>query len=226
MWLTLARNVNDILPALLWIASLVLVLVCLVWGVTRVRQGLRWLAALPVVIVAVLCLPPGTQLLRTLLAHPPAYLSGPSQAIVVLGRGSDNGRRAEIAANLWQERPEVPVVLSGTWDSLRMAEWLKSSSRVPSAKIILEPDSRTTRENAVLTRQKLAPLGIERIVLLSDPEHMLRATLAFRGVGFEVQPIIAPEVSLLCGQCYIAPFNSILAHEYIGLVAYGLRGWF
>ena len=96
-----------------------------------------------------------------------------------------------------------------------------------------EERSRTTWENAVLTRELLAKEGIGRIVLVTQGLHMRRARMAFEHAGFTVVPAPldavparvarrpfllrlapAPEAFMISGQAL---------HEYAGLVAYRLR---
>jgi uncharacterized SAM-binding protein YcdF (DUF218 family) len=50
----------------------------------------------------------------------------------------------------------------------------------------LEDSSRTTFENALNARARLAPLGIGRIALVTHALHMPRARLVFERAGFEV----------------------------------------
>ena len=52
----------------------------------------------------------------------------------------------------------------------------------------IERRSRDTLENASLSRQILAPLAIDRIVLVTNALHMRRAETIFRAAGFQVLP--------------------------------------
>jgi uncharacterized SAM-binding protein YcdF (DUF218 family) len=52
---------------------------------------------------------------------------------------------------------------------------------------MLESTSRNTRENALATRDALAALDIDRILLVTTALHMPRAA-AFHAVGFDVKP--------------------------------------
>ena len=59
---------------------------------------------------------------------------------------------------------------------------------IPEEDIILEQKSRTTRENAIQTREILARLGFYTPVLITSASHMKRAVLAFHQAGLEVIP--------------------------------------
>lgn len=61
---------------------------------------------------------------------------------------------------------------------------------VPAGAIVLESRSRNTRENAVATRELLAPRGVRRILLVTSALHMPRAVALFERQGFDV--IAAP----------------------------------
>ncbi|WP_049273222.1 YdcF family protein, partial [Pseudomonas putida] len=91
-----------------------------------------------------------------------------------------------------------------------------------------EEASRTTWENAQLTAKVLQPLGIRRVVVVTQAWHMQRSRWSFEQAGFEVVP--AP-VGFLGGD-HARPFAGLLPesramwqsgqllNEVVGLVGY------
>ncbi len=67
----------------------------------------------------------------------------------------------------------------------------------------------------------LQPQGIKKIILVTDPPHMLRSLLTFRNVGFEVIPHKSKVPHLTQTRKAMMMF-----YEYMGLVKYGLKGEF
>lgn len=103
---------------------------------------------------------------------------------------------------------------------------------VSTKDVIVEDHSRTTWENAVESRKLLDPLGIHRVVLVSDAAHLFRAVRCFRKQGLDVVP---------CGCRYRATslsgrlVNFLPSpggagglqeawHEWLGTVWYWLQG--
>lgn len=93
-----------------------------------------------------------------------------------------------------------------------------------------EEASRTTWENAQFTAKVLQPLGIRRVVVVTQAWHMQRSRWSFEQAGFEVVP--AP-VGFL-GRDHARPFAGLLPesramwqsgqllNEVVGLVGYRL----
>lgn len=126
------------------------------------------------------------------------------------------------SGNLVQGSPsEAPIV----------GDLLKAFG-VADNRIVLEGDSRTTAENAVLTRKLVQPKPGERWLLVTSSFHMPRSIGAFRKAGFEVEayPVdwrtrgwadsMRPFDKLSAGlaRCDVA------VHEWMGLIAYWLTG--
>lgn len=145
-----------------------------------------------------------------------------ADAIVVLGRGEVfRDSRVQVAAQLWQERRAPLIFASGAGDGPQLLQLLRAKG-IPQQALNDENCSRTTSENARFTATVLQPQGIKRIVLITDPPHMLRSMLTFRSYGFTVIPHLSPLPSDL------EPKKEALMvfYEYVGLVSYGLRGRF
>lgn len=104
---------------------------------------------------------------------------------------------------------------------------------VPSGRVALEDRSRTTRENAVLSRAFVDPKPGERWLLVTSAWHMPRSIGSFRQAGF---PVTAYPVDFRTrGAADLArpfPFVAnglrrldLAAKEWAGLVAYRLAGY-
>jgi uncharacterized SAM-binding protein YcdF (DUF218 family) len=110
-----------------------------------------------------------------------------------------------------------------------LEEW-----NIPSTAIQIEGRSINTHENAILSFQILAPLGIRKILLVTSAMHMPRAAGAFRKAGFEV--IAAPaDFHSGWGEGYFLekwlPSAKSLVdsdtalYEWLGIAIYRLRRW-
>jgi uncharacterized SAM-binding protein YcdF (DUF218 family) len=165
---------------------------------------------------------------------------------------NEAGDRLLYAARLYRRGVAPCILLSGgsariageagPTDAENMANVL-SDIGVPREALVLEATSRNTRENALQAWSILSGQGIERIILVTSASHMPRAESVFHKVGFDVVP--APvdfQVTQLSWAYYTRPnlliqlYNLIpsASHleqttralkEYVGLVVYGLRGW-
>ena len=133
-----------------------------------------------------------------------------AQAIVLLGGGVSNNAdeyntnaisspdtfvRIRYAAYLAKRMPKLPLFLSGGAIDTRDSEasLMKKSLRTEfdvQNRIFLEPDSKTTRENAIYTARLLQQYGFSKIVLITSASHMLRASALFSKNGINV--IAAP----------------------------------
>jgi uncharacterized SAM-binding protein YcdF (DUF218 family) len=188
-------------------------------------------------------------LLKTLEAEPRDPVAEKSgQAIVVLGGGTyfsapEYGQntvstgtlaRLRYAAHL-QRTMNKPVLVTGGApqgnpgaESELMKQLLETEFLVPVRWV--EKNSRTTLENARLSRRVLDTAGIRRVYLVTHAWHMPRARLAFEHAGFTVIP---------AGTGYATRFkltaldflpsaaalfdSSVFFHEVIGIGWYHLR---
>ncbi|MCU1386009.1 MAG: hypothetical protein JWL71_4706 [Acidobacteria bacterium] len=103
---------------------------------------------------------------------------------------------------------------------------------VPADRIVLEPTSRDTHEEAVLIAPMLKSLRAERLVIVTSATHMRRSIGAFKAMGMTAIPAIAPGDGLP-----MRWFESVLpstdglagtatvVHELFGIPYYWLRGW-
>jgi uncharacterized SAM-binding protein YcdF (DUF218 family) len=99
--------------------------------------------------------------------------------------------------------------------------------------ILLEEQSRSTRENALFTAQLLRQRQWQRVLLVTSARHMPRAAASFIREGIQVIPaptdLIAVQRPLTIGR--FLPNAEALREshkavkEYVGYVVYWLRGW-
>jgi uncharacterized SAM-binding protein YcdF (DUF218 family) len=187
-----------------------------------------------------------------------------AEVIVLLGGGTQSavyprptvelnsaGDRVLYAAHLYHQGKADHILVSGG-----SIDWLSSTTNpaqdmaslleellVPKEAIWLESTSRNTYENAANSRQILAPLGIQRIILVTSAAHMPRSVALFEHQGFDVIPaptdfrITQPgwdqmtSASLPVQLLNLFPSADNISQttgalkEYIGLFIYRLRGW-
>lgn len=126
---------------------------------------------------------------------------GRVDAIVVLGAAQYDGRpspqlraRLDHALSLWRREAAQLVVVTGgkqVGDRFTEAEAGRSylvEHGVPIDVIVVEPRGTSTYESLRSTSTELAARGLRNVVVVSDPYHVLRATLVAREVGLAAQP--------------------------------------
>jgi uncharacterized SAM-binding protein YcdF (DUF218 family) len=125
----------------------------------------------------------------------------PAEAVVVLGHGlrsdgtlTDASLRAALAGvELYRQALAPLLVLAGAQRAGQVSEAqvraaLAHGLGVPRAAIVLEETGKTTREEAERLRPRLSALGVPRILLITDSQHMRRAQAIFERLGFVVLP--------------------------------------
>ncbi|WP_342361975.1 YdcF family protein [Terrarubrum flagellatum] len=103
---------------------------------------------------------------------------------------------------------------------------------VDPARLVVENQSRTTWENAVMTRDVVRPEPGQRWLLVTSAWHMPRAVGCFRQAGFSVDAY--PVDFRTAGWAtFVRPFSEaarglrrldLIAKEWVGLVAYWMSG--
>lgn len=128
--------------------------------------------------------------------------------LVTGGRGYHNrSAQADTVADILQQEFHVPV------------RWREGASL-------------TTLENAAYSREVLAPLGIDRILLVTQGFHMARATAIFEQFGFQCLPAptgfegrfdrpVSPR-DFYPGMAGLR-LSTLVLHELLGRVYYQLR---
>jgi uncharacterized SAM-binding protein YcdF (DUF218 family) len=163
------------------------------------RGALRLIGAAAVAIFAALAFTPLPNVLYFALV-PRAAPPGPAAAIVVLGAGVDNGvlsdsslRRAFGGVALFRQGLAPLLVMLGPGGGREPSEAevrvrLAEDLGVPATALLADARGRTTRDEARVSWEDLAPRGMRRILLVTGSEHMPRAAPLFRRAGFEVVP--------------------------------------
>ena len=171
-------------------------------------------------------------------------LAGGTQPIskyrVYPGLGSTSDRVWH-AARLYHAGKAPLIIVSGgnTWNKPDMQSGadamrtLLEALGVPNTAILVEESSRTTHENAVFTAKLAAERGIKRVLLVTAAWHMPRAAATFRRVGLEMVPVpldytrgrVMPGILAILPHASALRSSSFALKEYLGLLAYRLRGW-
>jgi uncharacterized SAM-binding protein YcdF (DUF218 family) len=122
-----------------------------------------------------------------------------AQAIVVLGAAQYRGRpspvlraRLDHAIGLYARGLAPRIVLTGgTAEGDTASEALVSrayllQAGVPDSVLLLENEGRTTSQSLTRVAQMLRARDLERVILVSDPFHVFRASLVARRHGLRV----------------------------------------
>jgi uncharacterized SAM-binding protein YcdF (DUF218 family) len=151
----------------------------------------------------------------------PADSGAKADAIVVLSRGKQRGERYEIAAQLWQDQRAPHIFVTAYGNVMNMKQLLQQQ-QLPIEILSGTDCAMTTYDEATSTAAILGPQGVESIILITDPPHMWRSLLTFRGFGFTVTPYMAP----LPDQLSSAERSLLALREYPGLLSYAILGRF
>lgn len=145
-----------------------------------------------------------------------------ADAIVILGRGSlAEKERAQAAAHLWKENRAPVILTTGRGEASRLSTQLLQLG-IPLDAQLIEPQARTTEENATHSFKFLKTINANRLILITDQPHMLRSVLTFKSFGFEIIPHTVTVPSSLPS----IEKTAIALREYVGLASYGLIGRF
>ena len=168
-----------------------------------------------------------------------------ADAIVVLGGGdplpvgddpndaapSVQATRAGFGLELFRQAKAPIVLLSGgDGEALDMAHQLEQQG-VPAPSLQVEPGSATTHQNALYSAAILKREGRYRILLVTSSWSMPRAAACFRREGLQVIPAPTLDREITRSGFSWRPQRASLRqsarflHEYLGLLAYKLRGW-
>lgn len=161
------------------------------------------------------------------------------------------GDRVIYAAQLYHQGKVENLLLSGgflgwnprqTSPAQDMADLLQALD-IPQQALWLEPDSRNTYENALLSAKILQEKDIQKILLITSAWHMHRAVKLFEAQGLEVIP--APvdfsvtqrdwemfwqadwksQLINLVPSASSLSWTTLMLKEYYGILVYELRGW-
>ncbi len=123
----------------------------------------------------------------------------PADAIVVLGAAQYSGKpspvlqaRLDQALALYRRGLAPRVILTGgtapgdrTSEAAVGRSYLRRQG-VPATAMLMEDEGRTTRASLTAVAAFADPLAIRRVILVSDPFHLLRARVIARRLGFVV----------------------------------------
>lgn len=124
--------------------------------------------------------------------------AAPADAIVVLGAAHYSGKpspvlqaRLDQALALYRRGLAPRVILTGgtapgdrTSEAAVGRSYLRRAG-VPATALLMETEGRTTRSSLTAVATLAAPLEIRRVILVSDPFHLLRARVIATRLGFE-----------------------------------------
>ncbi|MCK1391059.1 YdcF family protein [Bradyrhizobium sp. 1] len=229
----------------------------LVLMVTRFAALGRKLAVTTLVLLVLATFSPlGNLLLYPLESRFPAWdrSRGAPDGIIVLGGSVDTDLSAAhrtpvvshaadrmlAPAELARRYPNARIVFTGGTANListeaREADYsapILESLGIPKERLILERDSRNTWENAIFTKQLVAPKPGERWLLVTSAFHMPRSMGIFRKAGFDVEAY--PVDWRMGGRDELFAFTrngadglgktDVAVREWIGLLAYRVMG--
>lgn len=236
--------------ALLGLAGLLLLLL------NQKRSAVSTLASAFILLVILGFSPAANVMLLVLSERFPAWRDDgrAPDGIIVLGGGldpdlttarrspetTDAGERVLAMLDLARRYPQARIVYtSGSGNLLRggpaeapLAGRVLDDFGLANGRVVLEDQSRTTAENAALTRALVTPRPGERWLLVTSAYHMPRSIAAFRGAGFEVEAYPVDFRTTGWGDA-AQPFDKISSglgrsdvamHEWVGLIALRLTG--
>jgi uncharacterized SAM-binding protein YcdF (DUF218 family) len=208
------------------------------------RAGRWMLIASIVLIAAVGFLPIGSGLALPLEERFPRWdeTRGPPTGMVVLGGGviksdisADRGEifvggtadRIVAAVELARRYPSARIVFVGRDEADFVIRFLEKLS-VPRHRIVVEPKSRNTAENAAFAKQLVMPKPDERWLLVTSAMHMPRAVGAFRKAGFAIEAYPVDYETAGVNNLWTIPgalmdgigTTDRAVHEWEGLLAY------
>ncbi len=134
---------------------------------------------------------------RTLAGYDGIIILGGSVDTIVTGRRGDtalttSAERITIAARLARQLPDADVIHTGGHGIIVPAQATEAEGAarlfadfgIPEDRIVLEDVSRTTWENAVLTRELVAPEPGQTWLLVTSAYHMPRSMGVFEKAGW------------------------------------------
>ena len=154
----------------------------------------------------------------------------PLDGIIVLPGGAGDGFHA--VSKLSQDYPKARLAFCGFGVADKNLDRRLAALGVDRAHIIIEPQPRTTSEDALYSAALLKPKPSETWLLVTTAIHVPRAVGCFRVAGFQVEPypiefMTGGRSSLFAG--FAAGSSALIqldraAKEWVGLVAYRLMG--
>ena len=127
-----------------------------------------------------------------------------------------------------------PIVQEDAKSEAEVIEGFLNEFGIDSANIVLESDSRNTRENAINSLAIMQKNGFSSALLVTSALHMPRAAAVFRQAGVNFSPVSIDTLSSSLARRSVFAFlpnskaldiSTQAIKEWIGLLVYRLRGW-
>lgn len=146
--------------------------------------------------------------------------------------GGGTQERLQRAIDIYRAHYASTLVFSSGYTySFPEAEVMQASAvqqGIPGGSIVLERQSKNTYENVRYTAEIFRQHGWHSMLLVTSPYHMRRALLVWRKVAPDLRIVPAPpEKSQFYDHTRGASLDQVeaIAHEYVAIVVYWLRGW-
>jgi uncharacterized SAM-binding protein YcdF (DUF218 family) len=146
--------------------------------------------------------------------------------------GGGTQERAERAIDLFKGGYASHLIFStGYTYSFPEAEQMRAlavQQGVPPEAVVLEPRATDTHQNVVFTDEILRARQWSSVLLVSSPYHMRRALLAWHKAAPAVRVVPTPPLkSQFYDHSRGASLEQVhaIAHEYLALIGYRIRGW-
>jgi uncharacterized SAM-binding protein YcdF (DUF218 family) len=203
------------------------------WAVLGNSNGAAWLAVAAACGLVIGAFTP----IGLALAHPlerrfPFVRPNPQvplDGIIVLPGGAGDG--IDAVSKLSQDYPKARLAFCGFGAADKNLDKKLAGLAVDRTRIIvIEPQPRTTSEDALYSAALLKPKPNEKWLLVTTAMHMPRAVGCFRVAGFQVEPYPVefttggrwrPFTAFATGSSALVQLDRA-AKEWIGLVAYRL----
>jgi uncharacterized SAM-binding protein YcdF (DUF218 family) len=193
-----------------------------VGGMSVVRPPRRWLCRVVLASVLLVVLAAGYYALTLYQVHRTGRTdeARPVDAIVVMGAAQYDGRpsaqlqaRLDHVVTLWaQGLAPLVVVTGGKQPGDRFTEAEASTAYlvergVPAEAIVAENTSRTSYDALVGAQSLLAERGATRVLIVSDPFHLLRSRLIAEEVGLTAYTSPTPATVITGGRAWRREFG-------------------
>lgn len=140
--------------------------------------------------------------------------------------------RVGFAYQLYREGRAPIIVLSANKGGATKRAQVLETKGIPAASLRVESLADSTYENALYSARILKREKLGRVLLVTSPYHMPRSLAVLRKQGIDAipaptMPRVEPAIE---GNAWLPHRSALLRsrmylHEYLGLCAYGLRGW-
>jgi uncharacterized SAM-binding protein YcdF (DUF218 family) len=158
----------------------------------------------------------------------PGYSTSDSYFPLSSKVNSSTAFRLVEALRIWRSFPDAKILISGSKAEPDIIKKLLSALGLPEDRVIIEAESESTYENAVVLKEKL---GDKPFILITSAGHMPRAVGVFKKLG--MNPIPAP-TDYMAGNNPLAAnflptpshlmYSDLAIHEYLGILFYKLTG--